>query len=1292
MAYLICKCGHVLFTILSLFVCTFWCTIITIVYFKYETSNRVAPIVPVTVRVPSTSFCFSLSTLFSSAGQIDFFDSNEPQRTLKKIRCSSSEQLFKLTLSEEDIFVECEHRNLKKRKMVRQKKARHKHTKCLDHFNTTKYLMQGYVCYKMEHKSINGNKFEFEAIAHSVHHRRLLYMVTIHPSLSSKQKILPIIHYTNYPFTSRTFSQEVIPTIKDNQGTQYTLTYQMFWIDRLPLPHSTACVKGDPAECFYECYDSLAGQFGLRHHAAIVSKPTNASFGTLKYPGTWALKENFHMKDVCSAKCGLKACREAQTITFISNPSRTKNRTLEFRVETTAYANFFIETQANVQFDDFVLQMGSIIGIFFASSIIGVLYLKPHFESEKELLCHFGRNKPIELGYLVREAEAIAKQSRLLFDFLVTTGVLRNKGTVFGRRRMESKVRSKVSIRILKLICDLGVFAGFSYVLISLSIAFFNYKTLMVVTFNFDAEHHPVNLSLCFELRSILDLESYPQPTSDNFDESFRTMNQKFNLTFDELFKRAPVTKEVIVSCRIRNATTNELVVYPTPELCHPHLNITFRYYMSRRICYFIAPLLSESMQVTKVKRALKDPGVLYTVTINSSFSRYYRMTPLVYFDVLPLVSRNHAPDVYFENRNRLYLLSYSMRREERLKSPYDTRCEDDRRLHYCMHDCLSSAAQKISRFPYTEILFTHSDYKVMSYSDLVDTESAKKWKQVERRCDRKCSKSLCTWTVAKTHVSHSYPSDVPLEFAVASMRDPEIESVAQAVISPYKYIYEVLCCLNFWLGLSAVSVDPFLYYLTDKKDKLHDALSGKLLKVQHSIQMANSVMKSIFFEEIHQEISTKKKPLVRRPSKKKCLLILFYIFCSIGCCVHMGTIIITYLSYPTDTDTTTKYERTQDQLDLSICINLLDLLQLDSLEEKKIPFLFDSTPDASHFISRCGYRGYRGEMHPNMSSLAKSRMFLHETNPVTCSQVFNVTKFIMSNFMCYKINENSFEPRESVDARMFNNNKILYYISTGIRVTQFPIVLIVGNGIPYVSAMLATELSIDSSSRLMINYLLYSESCKAFPYDMGNRLDAGHEKCSKDCQLARFKSLKELPYGVVLEHPIDAWFFSNDSFIPFFERTRVRCKRYCIINRNCEKSRFYMSTVVSQIVELDSSHESEFWLKISDSPIVHVEYFALMELPVLILTIGNIIALWFGISVLHLNPVRSCQSITQKEVDQVSLENVDSEVNELNRSVETIKIQNAMLLYLLTNPQVGRILNSSHSTKFMSLGKQRRR
>ena len=1190
----------------------------SMIYFEYQTDTNAAAYTPIRQQLPTVSLCFDLSTLIFRNASEKYYRSNYP--SFVSLGTSS---IFKKSPPVGKLLKTCSYRLFKLDTFWRNTNA----TECTSLFNITRYQMQGYMCYKLQ---FAPTKYSFYLNTNSVFDQRKLFKLEIKEPFDRGHIILPILHFSEFPYSERMINQEIFhPT-----NGSLPLSYTLYDINKLPWPYNTKCKHGPPrSECYDVCRDTEYSKLNYSHVHRILpeeqaTKDLKVAYFAVEKPGI--SKVLYAIRKECGAKCASDSCRQELAITHVSHAR--SDPILSFMIETAHFPVVKVVHIPKFPFEDFCLQCFSWAGIFISFSILSLISVIQSTRKESPTV----RKRKLLLVRL-----NINKLSNSLF----------NKG-YFRGRSTQPVARLNCSNKKIRrrLVPFLVGYALVTFVLLLWQLSnvisnFFLFETTWKFNYLMEYNLKLPNTAMCLSLEDLMNLH-YKDLNQSNYHSITTKIDSKLNLTLAEMLSRIP-GEEVLSKCRFRDWKRQNMPMYLHHE---PECSKMFKFekiFAAGKICYIFYPR-QPNVNTSSWRLALNpvNPRAIYSLMFDFSNTKIVLGEFVIYLgDTPPHLSKRHSVLTIGAIFKRMQFLSYSLYETKLLPPPYDTRCskfaESD-----CKRNCYGESVKKISRLSHNQIYSLPLNERILQYSDLTNRSTNEYWLALEKRCFKQCQWSECELKYSLTILDQESKAN-EFELVVTSSQKPTTTQLAIARVSFYDLFYGILCTVSFWFGFSLLSFDRL-----KRENKTIRKWNHKLLIELHRLDYLFTLLeeKKMFLKQMEHQL-LKRRFIKRLPS----------LICAFGCIVHIA-FSLSYFQYPTILDTIRKLE-TETSYTLTICIDSYLFFaakvgagqgpKLNSndfqmfrpkLLNMSIAVMFKKTPDEKNIIALCRvWGGVNENLKVNDLSVSSDRLMLFEKNGTKCLKYFKVRKSFIQSKICY-----SFSPKVELD---WNRDHLDTALHAGLSGYLYMIALnssFVGNKFSVIattrkdpfgySSIWSSEIAdkFSFSRWHIVSYTKYIQRILPPPYSDGGFTHMMHMKCIDLCinnLLEPFNksltSIFTIPSRRRLITFADR--VKNDTFNTWLNERTERCEKECVVRKKYFKLSEYESETEFMVTSITKGKHSKssafrrgplltsFYFRRTDEPVVVIVFKAQISFFEFLITLGSIISIWFGLSIIGL-------------------------------------------------------------------------
>ena len=1188
------------------------------VYFEYGTDTNAAVYTPIKQQLPIVSLCFDLSTLLFQNVTGKYFRSNYPSFV-----SLGTNSIFKKSPPVEKLLKTCSYRLFKFDTFWRNTNA----TECTSLFNITRYQMQGYMCYKLQ---FAPTKYSFYLNTNSVFDQRKLFKLEIKEPFDRGHIILPILHFSEFPYSERMINQEIIPSVK--RKSSYPLSYQLYEVSKLPPPYNTKCKNGvSESECFGVCRDTEYFKLNYSHIHHILPeeqavKDLKIVYFTKNQPEKFEVLTSIRKK--CISVCQSCPCEDKLAITHISNVRF--DPVLTFTIETAHSPITKLVHIPKFRFMDFCLQCFSWAGIFMSFSILDTISLPLSKCNES-------------LATMKRKLLIVRLDINKLANSLFNKGYFRGRSTQPVARLNFSK--GKIRRRLVPFLVTYTIvtFVLLLWQLSNVISNFFLFETTWKFSYEMSYELVLPNTAICLSLHDLMNVYSNDLNQS-NYHSFAREVDTKLNFTLKDVFSSTP-NEQVLAKCRFRDWSD-----YHIPMLVHKGSDClkifkVKRIFALNKMCYLFHPH-QPPFDRSYWRLALNpiNHRAIYSLMPDFGGIKNSLVQLIVYLgDGVPYWSKEHSIVASGTSFTRLQFLSYNLYRLKQLPSPYDTGCFKFIGKFACKRKCYSESLGRINRLPHGQIYVAPSDDRVLQYTDLTNQSTNDYWVALEDKCYKRCTWSACEFDYTSTQLSFEVDSgsDFKFELVLTTSQNPVTIMQAIARVTYYDLLYQVLCSLSFWVGFSFLSSHQLRL-----KDRTISKWTRKLMIQLHRLNYLFTVIND-------QKVLLKQAE--NRLQRGRLKETLPKLICAFGCIIHLG-FSLDYFRYPTILDTIRIFDE-ETTYTLTLCFDPYNFFKAglaknalgyktkfymsrSALVNMTIEEMFKRTPDEKDIIALCRVWGGVNESRgANDLSSPADRLMLMETNGTRCHRYFAVDKSFIQSKICY-----SFTPRVKFE---WNRDQLANVFDVGCSGYLFMVavdsslvhkrfnVLATPPNAPFRYSSIWSSYVLQRLAKFsrwhIVSYSKYIQRVLPPPYSDVGFTHMMHMKCIDSCinrpLEALNKSLTSIFHG-----PSSVRFITfadrvgNETFNSWLNERLQLCESKCKHARLSDfeaEMEFTVTEVTRGRMSCSSTFSglsrslTSFYLRRSDSPVVVIIFKAQISFFEFLITLGSIISIWFGLSVL---------------------------------------------------------------------------
>lgn len=1219
-------------------------------YFSYPAHSESFFHTPERFRIPHVSLCFSLQSLIQGRVQYFFQESESESNFLDR----TIENLYNQTPRVNETISSCGHRDLISKEFVYKNAS-----ECESIiFQVEKYRMHGYMCYRYKILGRKATSSLF-GIAYRLKHPNVIFQISVNSLLSQGHKMCPIIHHGEFPVDDRNLDQEILPSRTRREA--FYLSYDSITVYHLKAPYETDC-QDSQTRCFLNCTRRIYSKYKLARAYGISFKDEfNFTLPTFNgsYDGN-KLIEIMHRADKCVQICRQPTCIYEVTRTFVSPiQGKGKNGMLTFVIKNVANPILVMKFVPHMTLIEFATELANISAIIVSFSILGCLLISSDCNKPGPLRPKFNE--------ALHKVKIIKRNNR--------TPTLKNIITLSAISGRQMPRKKHQLVRIAEIIRHCFAILCLSFQIVQLSYSFFEYRTNLILTFESNPIIDPYpKLVVCFRTYHFLGSKSYTLRDQSNHDQLEQEEARLQDLTLNQMMRRTPSENDAMEGCRMRPSQDQYPALRLTnSDLCRKYFAID-KFLWGRTICYRFTIINAPYNQSTItpdyfrqqfVKALVVHPGLLFSVILGPQLNSRH----LIYMSVYP-GNIELTPDALFVSllrnghNNTLCLLSVHVLNATLLPRPYQTDCNVHQNIvTTCSNSCLLKYSRHLNRLPRQGIWNesqSHSHLKLQTYLD----DRNKSFYLEMRYASQKCSKTCrsCEKIQSITYVRTIDKSETKLELAVDSHAIPIWFLQAVPETSLYRYLFNLFCLLNFWYGLSLITFDPTNYY--HHKKLIESSFFKQYVAMNNFTNRLLQLIRVVVWKKF-------KFTRIKLFLGKRILLALSI---SPICLLHVHHEIESYCQYPSTMYSYTEVEETDDaDYELAICLDVQEIIALKynvsidsfSLQGITLQTMFSLSPGAENLVTACGFHGINGSAS---SGDVTDQSFFYEFNPNICHRIFSHKKYLMKGFICYQFNKRKIGEEEIEYPgfmKKFSASKMIA-INSSLLTRRIMINAAILGGYPWIGGLWSLIMKPSHGFQMYsVSYLKYKHNKLPWYYSQGDLGEVTYGKCYTKC-IDKFMK----PFGLVYHalHTQSEYGSSKSCYLtseershpkvgPAYKKIAERCATQCHIkDKLIHQEQFdYLATRLVSICD-DKDFEiidsKSFYLVDSEKPVMIVTFLPAYTILQLLINLGSIVAIWFGLSVSSVEVLRIAHErdnrITVDQLDDLNYR-LDEAINGLD-------------------------------------------
>lgn len=1183
-------------------------------FFAFDTETNIGFYTPVYVVSPNLSLCFDLSTIVSDNHKL-ILDEHYP-RYLGLL----DQQILQLVPRTNDVLKDCAFRDFETEEIENAVNA----SECSSIFTIQRYRMQGYMCYLFQLNK--HNTFSFHSLAFALHEQRLLYKLAIDYPLNKGHVVAPILHLDELADVDRIFMKELFPSNTTNE--LFYLDYDLYEIYRLPHPYTTKCGPDPRLRCIYNCINQIFAMKGFSPSTGLSRETTGKSDLLLRVADYSDAKKAVEMlkmwnetRPICSKLCKSEACKQQLVITYASAPFENKVHKLSFHVTTFKNPIYKVVYSVKLSFIEYITQCFSLSGIWLGFSVISVLCRSQNFQIGR--VC-------VTLNSLRSKVE----QMKRFYPIESTDGhffsqVGRTSGTSKTKKYIRwVKMFLWVSFKVVAII-------AFAVQAIELCVSYMKYQTVFKHNHLMDPKYSNKlpSTAICITVKDLYNASNLNEITEYNYKGMMGMRNKWFNSSMASILD-GTIGDEVLYRCKTRvldRFKFADLFKLKSRAKCLTEFNY-HKYYSRGRICHLFTPKVTNlNMEQSFVAFREINPSKFYSLILSPRLKNK-TLDLIVYFDSenASYISNDYAAQSTKIAEKRVVVLTFQTIVFEFLPLPYDTKCNPTKSFSKCKNICLQKGLAKYQRLPYGNTIVDHSELRLLSFEDLNNSTLNRFWRRLENYCTKNCNSFICSGDYTLTYSNHVLGRTVyDVEIVVNVESKPRTYSKSMPLFPFYEFYYLLFCLCTFWLNLSFIGLDVIKKKQQRQVDHFVRLLYAKSLSLLRSVNSMRRNLRS-------KKNNSKRNSL----TKSYCHLI-----CISGMCLHLVCPFLQYFQYPTILLTKALVED-PSAYKFILCSEVQALFEeglifsdesdkYKDILDKQINDILTEGRKLNNFIASCGYWGLsRDRNEPNSMQRATDRVFFESTNASICAQNLQSRIFMRQGHICFQFKLlRKLIWTQTQMLNTFNHMKTILSVSinSSIISQRFTVIAHMDTGYdPHHSSIWTPIVHKKSCDcRYVVSYNKYSFLLLPYPYSTQGFIPGQITHCFVHCVNQVFNKYnltrtylgdKRTDYKL-----ITCSLRKNSMMNIMTHNVENECAKRCsrIIDYFDGKTDLMLSTVslISEPQPYSGPRKgtTRFDLRRSDNPSVSMTFLVELSIYDLIINIGSIISIWYGISVINI-------------------------------------------------------------------------
>lgn len=467
-----------------------------------------------------------------------------------------------------------------------------------------------------------------------------------------------------------------------------------------------------------------------------------------------------------------------------------------------------------------------------------------------------------------------------------------------GLRRIKKWLRETKPRDIGSFFYGIACVLGCTFQVLEITGIFFYFEVLTRITIEFPEQVSTPALSLCPRFTQILDLAAFNEIYNTSYKKPlsvFDRHNIQNIIKLGEIFDLTPSQDDnIFLSCVIRSPLNYSHSEFSSDSCMKDVFTIT-KYLFMEYMCYAFKIRDNNMTQanhthiMSRLALSLSFASTFFSIQLNTSIPAVNAIDltrPIIHsLDSMPYTSlvlteifwrkindiKGFSSDEAEKSRDvNTFMMSYSMIKIERLPVPYTSKCK-----YYDSYSCLGNCVKDYSlkhfgKQPF-QVMTKQSDLEanpelqelgLISSKDLSGNESGPEIQKMEKVCSDRCYQPSCSvdYTLTKTTTATSNNQSM-IEIVVGSPTEPFVILDQSAKLPLNDFIRMALSLIGFWLGVSALCLDPTkllkAWWKTHPKVTPVDVNKVLTPKVTHQHSLYCEKTRKLTRKRIDKEIET---------------------------------------------------------------------------------------------------------------------------------------------------------------------------------------------------------------------------------------------------------------------------------------------------------------------------------------------------------------------------------------------------------------------------------------------------
>ena len=436
-------------------------------------------------------------------------------------------------------------------------------------------------------------------------------------------------------------------------------------------------------------------------------------------------------------------------------------------------------------------------------------------------------------------------------------------------------------LKMFSIFFAAGCVTGVTYQILLVAKSYFCYRTTTEIKISIPKiVKTQGSITLCTRYVDHLDFERIRAASPGNTRSDWHYSHEaswirkyQHELTIDEIFKYTPdarttLTKVVSrLSDSYESNETNGAAVYEQFDIeKFLYLEyLCYEYFVKngQKLTYSslaVTPASSGQIISLYINSSLEKANML-KIAIHSKHSRPYRSLMFT-----PVQRRNYDPVEGVAKYNHFSSFFTSLRTFN-LPPPYDTQCFQFQQIKVssateCVEECVRrNVVLKLNKVPFSSIINSSIDLKMISYLDVSRPETAKTISEIQKMCEKGiCSQKSCKDYTDMTTTTERIYSKFVIRIIVPPY--PSVRVKANPALKLVEFLTQIMSVISTWTGISVMSINPRTFFV---KKKSRFSYTTPLTSASR-IELLARLFRQDFPSSIMTNRRSRVKPIVQEP------------------------------------------------------------------------------------------------------------------------------------------------------------------------------------------------------------------------------------------------------------------------------------------------------------------------------------------------------------------------------------------------------------------------------------------